>query len=271
MKKKNIILRTLTILIAATLIGTVLYVINGFKGNPISAALADRAIQAYVEETYPELELELEKSHYNFKFNEYVARASSRTSVDTHFAIYYSDGKVQWDDYDSYVLGKYNTLTRLEKEYGELVVPILSEIEGLENNDSNVQVEKWEDEKNNDDIDIDMQFSRDLPIDMNIMIRADRIDPSIKRLSDILEKAHKALLDNECVFSSYGIFSEYEDKLIMIHGVKPSDIESGELEQRLLQAYQGRVHNEDGVAENSKDRTEFEEGIRITLKEDKTD
>lgn len=236
MKNKTKALKIAALIIAVALIGMILFITNAFVGNPISSALADKGIKEYVAQNYLDLDLEVEKARYNFKFNEYMARAKSKSSVDTHFAIYYRGGKVKRDDYETYVLGKYNTLSRLEQECSQLIIPILSKIPGLENNRAMVQIDKWEYEKVSDDIKLDMKYEKTLPIDMKVNIRADLSDVSLKSMAEILEDSHQILRNNGYHFTSYDIFSEYDGEIVMINDVTPADIESGELEKLLNDA-----------------------------------
>jgi hypothetical protein len=156
--------------------------------------------------------------------------------VDTHFYIYYRDGKIIRDEYETNVLGKYNTLERWAEECSQLVVPILAQVPGLENNRSRVEIDKSEYEKPNKIIRLDMNFDKGIPINMKLHIRADLTGNSLKNIAEIFEKSHQVLLNNGYVFSAYNIFSENQEVLIMVNDVKPSDIDSGELEKLLLDA-----------------------------------
>lgn len=225
---------------AVFLIGIILFIANGFMGNPISAALANKAIKNYVSKDYSGLDLEVGKASYNFKFGEYTAMAKSKSSIDTHFLVYYKSGKVIGDDYETYVLGKFNTMTRIENEYSKIVIPILSKIKGLENNRAMVQVEKWEYEKSNDAVKIDMSFDKNIPLDMKITIRADLADVSLKGIAAILEESHRVLMDYGCKFTAYDVFSEYKGVLVMVSNVSPADIEGGELEHLLQSTLESR-------------------------------
>lgn len=264
--EKKLTLKILALILAVCLIGIVLFIINAFIGNPISAAFADRAIKNYVEQNYSSLDLEIEKSVYNFEEGKYMAQAKSKTSIDTHFAIYYKNGKVQRDEYKTNVLGKFNTLSRLEAEYSKIVIPILSNVSGLENNKAMVQVEKWEFEKANENVKIDMKFDKTLPIVMKINIMADLSDNSFKNIAAILENSHKILLENDCVFTSYDIFSESNDNLTMINDVTPSDIESGELEKLLHDAQNYEEEKLDEVIEKGDDNPEPVKRIMVYIR-----
>lgn len=265
--KKKLVLRMMALILAVALIGIILSITNAFVGNPISSVLADKAIKEYVTQNYPNLDLEIEQALYNFKDGAYMARAKSKSSIDTHFAIYYRGGQVIRDDYETYVLGKYNTLSRLEEECSELIIPILSKVEGLENNKAMVQVEKWEYEKANQNIKLDMQYHNKLPIDLKVNIRTDLNDISLKNMASILEKSHKTLLENGYIFETYDLSSEYNSVLVMINDVTPSDIESGELE-KLLEDAKNYVDPElDKIIKKGDEKPEPVKRIRVFIKD----
>lgn len=240
MKKNagNRMLKILAGLVALALIGLMLFVTNSFIGNPISAMAANRVIKQYVDRNYAYMDLEVDKATYNLKYGGYMARAKSKTSIDTKFAIYYRDGEVERDDYESYVLGKFNTLERLSEEYSAVAKYILAKNLGYENNTTLVMYDKEAYEKVDEKIELDMKFDKTLPIQSQVTIRIDLEDTSLKGIAQILTDAHKVFLDNDCHFNKYGLFSDKDEEglLIMVTGVTPSDIESGELLIRLENA-----------------------------------
>lgn len=267
MKKTTKALKIAALFIPVALIGMILFITNAFVGNPISFALADKGIKEYVAQKYSDLDLEVEKARYNFKFNEYMARAKSKSSVDTHFAIYYRGGQVTRDDYEAYVLGKYNTLSRLEQECSKLVIPILSKIPGLENNTTMVQIDKWEYEKASDHIKLDMKYEKSLPIDMKVNIRADLNDVSLKNMAKILEESYQILQSNDFRFTAYDIFSEYDGVIVMINDVTPADIESGDLEKLLIDAKNYVDPESDKVIKKGDEKPEPVKRIRVFIKD----
>lgn len=105
----------------------ILGIINAFNGNLISRSIADKAIRAYVEETYPEMDLEVGKTSYNFKFSEYGARVQSTTSEDTHFYVSYTNSRGISDSYEGDVEECWNTFLRLDQEFSHIVEPIIEE------------------------------------------------------------------------------------------------------------------------------------------------
>jgi hypothetical protein len=251
MKKRKLALKIVALVIALFLIYLILSITNAFVGNPVSAAFAEKAIKHYVAENYSSLDLELEKPIYNFKFNEYTAIAKSKTSIDTHFMIHYRNGKVKYDDYESYVIGNFNTIQRLEKEYSTAVIPLLSHITGLDNNTSMVTVEKEEYEKAKETLTLDMPFDKAMSLNAKLIIRANLTDTTLKNIAHILEASHTASVENGYKFSSYDVFSEYKDILVMINDVTPADIENGKLEALLEEAQNYR--EEDSVTGKDKD------------------
>ena len=104
--------------LAITLIGFLIFIANGFLGNPISKALAERAGLNHIEKTYPDSNLQVEKVNYNFKTGGYFALIKSPTSIDTHFSVDISlTGRVLRDSYETDVLSGWNTWQRIDSEY----------------------------------------------------------------------------------------------------------------------------------------------------------
>lgn len=121
--------RTKKILAGITGIGLIVLLlsfVNSFVGNPVSKVLAKKAAQQYIETNYNNLNLEIQKSNYNFKFNSYYVFAQSSTSVDTAFNIYVdSYGNVIRDDYEFEVANHFTTFRRLDDELRKLGNEIL--------------------------------------------------------------------------------------------------------------------------------------------------
>jgi len=237
MKRKNKkLVRIFAGVVAIALIGGILFITNAFVGNPISAMMANKAIQKYVNENYSFLDLEVEKATYNFKDSSYFAMAKSRTSIDTQFAIYYQSGKVQRDDYEGYVVEKFNTLTRLSEEYSFIAKSIIARELGYENNTTMVMFDMDDHERNMELLELDMKFDKAIPIDAEVTIRLDLQDYSIETLAKVLTDAHQAFVDNDCHFYKYGLYAENNDTYVMVNDVSPADIESGELVNLLEEA-----------------------------------
>lgn len=227
------------------LMWVVLWGANDLLGNPISAALATHTVKAYVAEKYPELDLEIGKASYNFKFKTYGVSVSSKNSIDTHFTIEYRKGRIKYDEYESYVQGKFNTKRRLEETCAKEVISLLSKIPQLENNTTMVnfvdpeRLEKSERESLEESIVLDMPFNKELTSNMFIAIRVELTDTSPKNLEGILKESYAILKEEGYKFMGYGLFSDTNDALVMINDVNPEDIANGQLLKTLEKVDQG--------------------------------
>jgi hypothetical protein len=167
-----------------------------------------------------------------------LVRAKSKSSVDTHFAIYYRDGKVERDNYDSNVLGMFNTLDRLSKEYSALAQSIVSNKLGY-NNSTMVMFGKNEYERVNSILKLDMKFDKSLDFDSEVTIRLELEDNSIENIAKLLTDAHSAFTESGCNFSKYGLYADNNGVLVMVSNVTPQYINSGDLAKILQRAKDG--------------------------------
>lgn len=228
-KKSKLLLKIIAGLVAFLLIGGILFVTNAFVGNPISSMLASKAIKQYVEQNYSFLDLEIDKPEYNFKFSSYGALAHSKTSQDTKFYIYYRNGEVYYDEYETNVIRKMNTLNRLADEYSLMAKKIIAKELGIENNRTMVHYDEDAHEKAQEILELDMPFSNKLPLNAEVTLRFDLTDHSLEQVAKILTDAYDAFIKNDCHFSKYSYYAESEKELVMVDGVTPSHIESGKL------------------------------------------
>lgn len=234
-KTKKRTLKILAGVVAIALIIGILFITNSFVGNPISKMIANKAIKKYVDQNYSSFDLEIEKTSYNFKDGSYMARAKSKRSIDTKFNAYYYKGKVR-DNYQSYVLGMLSTFQRFLDEYSIIAKDIVAKELGYENNDTIVIFSKDVYVNASDIFERDMEFDRTLPIDAEVSIRLNLRDYSLEDIANILTDAHKEFVDNDCNFIKYGFYAKNDGMYIMINGVTPADIESGELTSLLEKA-----------------------------------
>ncbi|MDF2541468.1 MAG: hypothetical protein K0S47_1186 [Herbinix sp.] len=119
--------KLLKILAAATaffIIGFILYVVNSFTGNPVSANIATAKIKTYVAKNYPDQQLTISQAHYNFKDSSYSSVVQSETSEDTCFRVSWNRGKLS-DDYPYEVANHFTTYRRLTEEFDQTVQEIL--------------------------------------------------------------------------------------------------------------------------------------------------
>lgn len=85
-----------------------------FFGNPISRLIAEKSATKYIEAHYKDLDLNRDKSFYNFKDSYYTVRLRSKSSRDTAFMLGFdSFGKLKQDTYDDIL---FNTEVRLSDE-----------------------------------------------------------------------------------------------------------------------------------------------------------
>lgn len=241
-------LKVLAGVVAILLISGMLFITNAFVGNPLSAMFANRAIEQYVGQNYTFLDLDLDKASFDFKTGGYRVYAKSKTSMDTKFAIYYYDGEVQRDDYQLYVVDKFNTLDRLISEYTLIAKTIIADELGYENNGTYVVHDKDLSDKLGEILVLDMKFDKSVPINPEVSIQIDTTDYSMENVAKVLTDAHNAFLDNDCLFMKYGFYAAGDETNIMVIGVTPEDIESGELLKLLTEAeLSGDNGSEDGI------------------------
>lgn len=256
--KKRLALKIIAALLALILIG-VMFFLNGFVGNPISKAFANKAIKEYLEQNYSSLDLEVEKPVYNFKIESYIAKVTSHSSKDTHFSVYYKAGKVTKDDYETDVLGMFNTRERLAQEYSLLAQNILAGELGYEGNRTRVWY-KYKQEPN-EILQLDMPFDRHLPLEAEVNLQHDLEDISLEGIAQVFIDAHQTFIENDCVFYKYGLYSAKDDTIVSVYGVLPEDIESGELLSILEETEKYKDDNDQApLDEREKDAEE-----RITI------
>ena len=124
----QMVLRVVSGLIGFVLILGIGSLANAFMGNPVSAYLAHNSAQQYVNEKYKDLNLEVGKASFNFKFDHYSVQVKSSSSQDTHFSIEVdSFGHVENDNYRGAVLSRANTYNRLNEVYEKYAEPYIKE------------------------------------------------------------------------------------------------------------------------------------------------
>lgn len=249
--KDNKPLKVLAGFIAIILIGAMLFTTNAFIGNPISAMKADKDIKQYVIKNYPHLDLEVEKATYDFKNTSYMARAISKTSIDTRFTVYHYKGKVQRDNYKDYVLGMINTLDRLSSEYSAIATNLILNELGYEDINITVIYDKDNYGEFTDDLELDIKFHKALPMNPEVNIQLTLKDQSIEEVAKVLINTHKVFLDNDCIFAKYSLYIEDNDTNIMVVGVTPTHIEGDLLD--ILEKAETAAGNNEGIEIYRKD------------------
>lgn len=232
MTKKKLLLKIISFTVAVILVLLIFSIGNSFLGNPVSASIAQKRIQSYVDQNFSTLNLNVEKARYNFKFNNYWARVNSKTSIDTYFTIEYKNGKVIDNTFVSDVLQKNNTARRFEEIYTQEVDFILkrSEIESLIDSNAKVLIEhekQNEYEENLDKFKIDMPFNKSVPINYYLVVNCKMKNQSPENIATTIKQLHSEYVKNNCIFNKYTFYIENE-KFISIDVTK-EEIESDKL------------------------------------------
>ncbi len=232
------LLKILAGITALALIVIILFIANTFVGNPISAFRATKDIKKYVDEKYPDLNLEVYDAEYNFKYGGYMATARSKTSKDTYFSVFWRGGEVYLDYYEDNVLNGENTLRRMGNEITQQIKPLLSKINDIKLNQIVVTFDK--EKYINSNIELDIPFDKSLPLDFEVIIRAEFDDESFKNFERIFTEVHKILNDNGYKAFLYSIQCSNKNSYADVNNVSPSEIESGNLELLIKEAYENK-------------------------------
>lgn len=124
--KKQITLRIIAGVIAFSMIAVVLYFANGLVGNPVSKITAKIQAEKYIEENYPDLDLEKGDVFFNFKTGGYGVPVKAKGSMDVHFTISCDGwGRVRGDTYDS-VLDGFTVWDRINGEYYNMAKKLIA-------------------------------------------------------------------------------------------------------------------------------------------------
>jgi hypothetical protein len=202
--KKRIHWSTIIVIIVFLLIaGFFASFIMAFYGNPITSAIATAKIRKYVEATYSDMDLEIPKANYNFKFDEYVSHVSSKSSQDTKFSVSWSDGKIN-DSYEEDVKKLYNTLDRINKEFSEKVEEII--IKDFPYQTSILFATLGEGERDFDQLSLDMQLDiTNPPMKAKLVIYIMTAEVSYDFLIARLQELHQLMGKYEIPVDQYTV------------------------------------------------------------------
>ncbi|WMJ89891.1 YfjL-like protein [Anaerocolumna sp. MB42-C2] len=123
--KKRTLLKLISGITVFLIIFFLFNIYNGFMGNPLTAKFANSKIKAYVNKTYPNLDLTISETKYTFKDSAYYSKVQSKKSQDTQFTVSCRKGRVT-DDYEYEVANKFTTYRRLSETFNKDVEDILS-------------------------------------------------------------------------------------------------------------------------------------------------
>ncbi len=219
MKKSRLFLKIGAGLLAVGLIVFCCSLTFSFTGNPLVMLMAKSTAKHYVEETYPELDLNIVEVSYNFKFSVYTVMVSAPESEDTTFYIATHDGmNVTHDTYERDIEQRSNTLTRLSGEYTDRIDSLLKEVSGVKEAFSIFDWSEKQSDINYDDFPLDLSFSmqaiRHMGGILNMRIVCETLTPEeaariAKEVQEILAKR-----DMEPAYYSFYFESEYGQEWI---------------------------------------------------------
>lgn len=207
MKRKRIQGSTIILIIVLLLmIGFIASFIMAFYGNPITATIATVKIRNYVEYTYPDMDFEIPKAKYNFKFTEYSSQVSSKSSQDTRFRVSWSDGKIN-DSYEEDVIKKYNTYDRINREFSEKVEEIINK--DFPYQTSILFATLGEEENNYDKLALDTQLDiTNPPMQSKLVIYISSKDVSYDFLIAILQELNQLMEKYRIPMNQYTVVIE---------------------------------------------------------------
>ena len=200
--------KILAAVVAIGLIVLLLLFVNSWVGNPVSKALAKKSAKEYVTANYKDLDLQVIRATYNFKFSNYIVRVQSGTSQDTFFNIYTDDyGKVQSDDYEYEVANHMTTWRRLDSEMRELAESLI--IGKLDYDFDNVYLSfAVDDEKNIDftnltrDMELDI-LNPPLPLQIDATIYNDKVSYDV--IAEVTKALESLLKEQNILVSQYNV------------------------------------------------------------------
>lgn len=205
--------KILAALLGITLILFLLSFVNSAVGNPISNTLAKNAAQKYINKNYSNLNLEIIRSNYNFKFGSYVVFCQSTNSVDTAFSVLVdSFGNVLSDEYEYEVANNFTTYRRLNDELRTIGDKLLRD--NLKYNISNALFIM---DMSKEDI---LQLTKDMPLDINnppakleASIYIIDNDVTYKKVAEVLKKMAEVCSKENLTISTYSIRIECDESL----------------------------------------------------------
>lgn len=192
--------------------------VNAWMGNPVSKLLAKNAATLYINQNYSQLDLEVQKVHYNFKFGSYIAFCQSKTSIDTAFSIYVdSFGNVQKDDYEYEVANNFTTLRRLDSQLRTMGDAILRKHLKYEITNALFMLADLSPQQL-------MMLQKDMPLNIDdpvFDIRASItiIDPDVsyEKMAQVLTDMAQACQQENIPITTYDVRIEYND-LVSVEG-----------------------------------------------------
>lgn len=186
----------------------ILFFAVAFFGNPISRVLANKAANDYLKTHYTELELEKERTFYNFKDAKYVVRLQDKNSPDSQFALSFDSlGHLKYDSYGDREL---NTFRR----YVEFLNNLSDEIANENGFDFDFRLSPSSEEYYRYSLHVDQIFDADdLPSPVNTHFESYAESPSLEGIMDNLKKMQTVLSKRKIPVESFsGMIIPLADK-----------------------------------------------------------
>ena len=200
-------------------------------GSPWGASGAQKAAQAYVEQTYPEQEFQVDKAAYSLSVHGYEARVEHAQKEDVFFTVTVKDGQIVSDSYQADVREKGNTVRRLEEDYAQMVQQRLEEADLSVSVRVAVHLERTSLEQ----VQLGMAFSLEDTLQYSLMLEGSTADmPTLDQASQLLGEVYRQMEAAGYEFSFYGVQMEKDGAVVAVAQVAPSQIKGGNL-ARILQ------------------------------------
>lgn len=196
---------------AVLLIIFLLILTMGFTGNPISKVLATRTADKYIEENYSDLDLKREETVYEFKRGYYIVKYYNKNSKDIHFGIETDYlGRITYDGYEGVVLSKWNTIVRLNDEFGVYVEQIVRD--NLDYDFNMIIADTFGDEENEEKIsqlEIDMNIDMEnIPLDKYLTIYIYEENRTWTRVAEVMLELDELMEEYNLNIRSYSVVLE---------------------------------------------------------------
>ncbi|MDD3192788.1 MAG: hypothetical protein PHE47_02905 [Oscillospiraceae bacterium] len=226
---------TLALVVAAGVIGALLW----FFGSPWGCSGAEKQIEAYVAQTYPDQSLTVEKAVYDLPSHGYRAQVEDTAQKDAFFTVLVKNGQILSDSYEADVENKGNTIRRLEETYEALVQERLEELELAAQVRAVVHLDSGAAPR----VTLGMAFSLEDALPYSLMLEGTADAPTLDTAAALLGQVYGALDTAAYSFSSYGVQLGQDGAMIAVAQVLPSQIAGGNLARILQLALEGKTEN----------------------------
>ena len=221
LKKIN---KIVIVALAIALLITAFCTYSHFFGNPFTKASAEDEINLHVTQNYSSLNLDVSAIKYDYETACFYAEATSSTSVDTHFFVYYKAGEV-WDYYEDSVTELFNTIERVEDSFTDIAKTALVQKSILAEGDHvQMGVLDFIASRESGNFHLDMPVSADIQNDFIIYVELEKtatVEAAAEALTEIKSTLDTAELPNIVL---YNLKLVEGDKTLAVENVPAEDI-----------------------------------------------